>query len=262
MDAAYTGKQIARQRKALGMTQKELAEKLHVTDKAVSKWERGINFPDLGIIEALALALDTSPVSLLGLENAGQDEIVTTMAEVSGEQLDVARQENIRTGWNCLVAAVMLVFVYDLFSGKDVVSQQRAYQLLHCVIAVLVVYGVYLLVKYDQIRKFNEKDLFIFLIAFLSVLTFLLYQLFYSRNPPGWLFVLLVAGASCNIQWLFIRIMKPKLVKALPMLCALCWCLWLFVRGYQGLELPFVAFCCVGVWIIWQQSEAKKKTTI
>ena len=59
MDAAYTGKEISERRKALGLTQKELAEKLHVTDKAVSKWERGINFPDLGLMENLAKVLDT-----------------------------------------------------------------------------------------------------------------------------------------------------------------------------------------------------------
>ena len=36
------------------MTQKELGEKLNVTDKAVSKWERGLSFPDITIINSLA----------------------------------------------------------------------------------------------------------------------------------------------------------------------------------------------------------------
>lgn len=47
MDAAYTGERIAELRKKQGLTQKELASKVHVTDKAVSKWERGLNFPDI-----------------------------------------------------------------------------------------------------------------------------------------------------------------------------------------------------------------------
>ena len=54
MNAEYTGKKIAELRKEKNLTQKELAKKLHVTDKAVSKWERGVNFPDLGLMEALA----------------------------------------------------------------------------------------------------------------------------------------------------------------------------------------------------------------
>lgn len=41
MDAAATGKRIAELRRQKGWTQKQLAEQLHVTDKAVSKWERG-----------------------------------------------------------------------------------------------------------------------------------------------------------------------------------------------------------------------------
>ena len=43
VDKAELGKRIAEQRRKLGLTQKELARQLHVTDKAVSKWERGVS---------------------------------------------------------------------------------------------------------------------------------------------------------------------------------------------------------------------------
>lgn len=43
MKAAETGKRIAALRQQKGWTQKQLAEQLHVTDKAVSKWERGVS---------------------------------------------------------------------------------------------------------------------------------------------------------------------------------------------------------------------------
>lgn len=43
MDAAYTGERISSFRKERGMTQQELAELLHITNKAVSKWERGVS---------------------------------------------------------------------------------------------------------------------------------------------------------------------------------------------------------------------------
>ncbi len=45
---------VARRRREQGLTQKALAEKLHVTDKAVSKWERGLSYPDVTLLEPLA----------------------------------------------------------------------------------------------------------------------------------------------------------------------------------------------------------------
>ena len=47
------------------MTQAELAARLHVTDKAVSKWERGAGLPDISLIEPLAAALDVSVLELM-----------------------------------------------------------------------------------------------------------------------------------------------------------------------------------------------------
>ena len=65
MDNNEIGKFIARCRKEKGLTQKELGEKLFVTDKAVSKWERGVSLPDITILEKLADELDTDIYSIL-----------------------------------------------------------------------------------------------------------------------------------------------------------------------------------------------------
>lgn len=60
MDQQKTGLLIARQRKQLNMTQKMLAEKVGVSDRTISKWERGMGFPDVSLIEPLADALELS----------------------------------------------------------------------------------------------------------------------------------------------------------------------------------------------------------
>ena len=65
MDVRELGAFIQKRRKDLGMTQGELAAKLHVTDKAVSRWERGVGFPDIKLIEPLADALQVSVQELL-----------------------------------------------------------------------------------------------------------------------------------------------------------------------------------------------------
>ena len=59
------GETIANLRKKKGMTQSELAEKMNVTDKAVSKWERDLSCPDINTISKLADVLDVSVEELL-----------------------------------------------------------------------------------------------------------------------------------------------------------------------------------------------------
>ena len=59
------GVTIARLRKAKGLTQKELAEKVHVSDKAVSRWETGKNYPDIETLVRLAEVFDVQVGELL-----------------------------------------------------------------------------------------------------------------------------------------------------------------------------------------------------
>ena len=65
MDNYITGTLIRRLRESRKMTQEELADKVCVSSKAVSKWETGRGFPDIGLIESLAKALDISVIELL-----------------------------------------------------------------------------------------------------------------------------------------------------------------------------------------------------
>lgn len=65
MDAQKFGTFIAQCRKEKHMTQTELAKKLMITDKAVSRWERGKGFPDISLLLPLASALDLSLTELM-----------------------------------------------------------------------------------------------------------------------------------------------------------------------------------------------------
>ena len=53
-----TGAMIKRLREEEKLTQSDLAEKIFVTDKAVSKWETGRGYPDISLVEALAKTVD------------------------------------------------------------------------------------------------------------------------------------------------------------------------------------------------------------
>ena len=69
------GSFIAKKRKELGLTQKQLAEQINVTDKAVSKWENGKGFPDTSLIKPLAQALHISVVELLDGKEVEQEQL-------------------------------------------------------------------------------------------------------------------------------------------------------------------------------------------
>ena len=64
-----TGSMIKNLREQKKLTQAELAEKIFVTDKAVSKWETGRGYPDISLVESLAKALDISVIELLSGKN-------------------------------------------------------------------------------------------------------------------------------------------------------------------------------------------------
>lgn len=74
MDNVKIGAFIAQLRKAKNMTQKDLAEKLNITDKAVSKWERGMSLPDITILPDLSGILDITVTELLNGEKENNEE--------------------------------------------------------------------------------------------------------------------------------------------------------------------------------------------
>ena len=74
MDTQKTGLYICLLRKQKGLTQGQLAERIGVTDKAVSRWETGKGFPDVSLLEPLAQALDTSVTELLAGEPLTAEE--------------------------------------------------------------------------------------------------------------------------------------------------------------------------------------------
>lgn len=117
MDAAYTGNKILELRKENGLSQKEFAEKLNVTDKAVSKWERGLNFPDLFVLEKIASQFDVSLVTLLGLEDLSKEEATKNLTEIAQEER--ARVINYFKIRGILIIVLgVVIFIADLYASK------------------------------------------------------------------------------------------------------------------------------------------------
>ena len=117
MDAKMLGNKIAQLRKEKGLTQKQLAELLHVTDGAVSKWERGMNYPDLSLLEPITLALGTDLPCLLSLETSTADQILKTITDLSiQERAQLVRQLRLR-GWFKLVIELLILAAFIVASN-------------------------------------------------------------------------------------------------------------------------------------------------
>lgn len=98
MEKHTLGMMISSLRKQKGMTQSELAEKMGVTDKAVSKWERDLSFPDITSIPKLAEIFEISVDELMQVKTSTKekriknkvDEIVDTALNGVGMAMGIA----------------------------------------------------------------------------------------------------------------------------------------------------------------------------
>ncbi|MBQ8831221.1 MAG: helix-turn-helix transcriptional regulator [Oscillospiraceae bacterium] len=110
MDANYTGKLIADSRRSLNMTQKDIAERLHVSIAAVSKWERGMNFPDLALVEPLADILGISASKLLGIsEDEKAEKIIRDVAQISALSAAARQREIMHRIFAVAIAAALFI---------------------------------------------------------------------------------------------------------------------------------------------------------
>lgn len=120
MDQVKIGKFISACRKAKGLTQAQLSEKLGITDKAVSKWERGIAMPDSSIMLALCDILNINVNELLSGEKVCMEN-----NQQQNEQLLLAMAKDIeyknKTIWTAMWA-IMTVCLIGLLAGCAVAA--------------------------------------------------------------------------------------------------------------------------------------------
>lgn len=118
MDNITTGGFIRELRKEKDMTQKQLAGLLHITDRAVSKWERGVCAPDIALLEPLSEVLGVSIVELIRGERAERPEEPEASAKqiIDYSRSEVARKiRGIRKKY--LIAAAVFLAVAALIAG-------------------------------------------------------------------------------------------------------------------------------------------------
>lgn len=114
MDTVKIGRYIAEKRKGLGLTQRQLAEKLGMSDKSVSKWERGVCLPDVSVYMELCEILGISINEFFAGEDIGVDEMVR-QSEDNIIQLATDskhRQRRLKVVIALLIAVVLLAIAF------------------------------------------------------------------------------------------------------------------------------------------------------
>ncbi|MCI9514308.1 MAG: helix-turn-helix domain-containing protein [Oscillospiraceae bacterium] len=117
MEPQKTGQFICILRKQRGLTQRELAEAIGVTDKAVSRWERGRGLPDVSLLSPLAGALCTSVTELLAGEPLSEEERTARGDSVLLEALRYTGSMGRKTAALLIAAAGMFLLLLPLFTA-------------------------------------------------------------------------------------------------------------------------------------------------
>ena len=102
-------------RKAKGLTQEELAVRLHVVRQTVSKWEKGLSVPDADLLVRLAEVLEVSVSQLLGAgvpPEAPADQVAEQLARIN-EQLAIKNRRAKRI-WQCVAGVLIGLVVLTL----------------------------------------------------------------------------------------------------------------------------------------------------
>lgn len=122
MDPKKTGIIISDARKKLKMTQKDLADKLYVSDKAVSKWERGLCFPDISVLIPLTEILNISLYDLLRGEKVNKKEVEETIKNTinySNSEIKKKKKKYIISS-SVIISIIVLVSIISLiFVSKN-----------------------------------------------------------------------------------------------------------------------------------------------
>lgn len=166
LDKEKFGAFLVRLRKEKGLTQKELAEKLYVSDKAVSKWERGLSLPDISLLQPMAEMMEVSVTELLSGRRIPADQPLT-VAEVEPlvtghltmTAQEQAAQKEHRRQWGMWYLLALACMAAELFLVRGrLLSDEGVFYLLAPLMAAG--FGVYLVFGakeklpafYDQYR--------------------------------------------------------------------------------------------------------------
>lgn len=181
MNTKKIGNFIFELRKEKGITQKQLADNLGVTDKAVSRWETGKNYPDIELLEQIAQFFDVTVSELLEGKRIPKENL----ADISGNQVVEQIRNNKKSKKKYQVTiATILCMIISLFSlmvvlEPGIVGYDDGLGFLFMYIGLIIpLFAIPLLIIFIIKNKLSKKYIVIFVCLFLFQLVFVLNMFF------------------------------------------------------------------------------------
>lgn len=124
MNQISIGSYIAEKRRALNLTQEQLAEKLGVSNKTISKWENGKCMPDYSVIQKLCEALHVTLAELMDGEDAAEESVRTyddeQILDLLRRTQELERQRQVLSGAVLIVLGIASSALSATVGGSDV----------------------------------------------------------------------------------------------------------------------------------------------
>ena len=151
MDKNITGRFIAELRKQKGFTQKELAEKLMVTDKAISRWETGKGLPDTSLLKPLGDVLGVSIIELLSGKRIEEVDMKEQADNIILESLNYSK----RMLASVIGVIIFIIGIAFIISPLFLVSQSYIWTLGLIIVVIAILY-IYTRKKRDLMKATNR----------------------------------------------------------------------------------------------------------
>ncbi|MGV8880865.1 MAG: helix-turn-helix domain-containing protein [Rhodoglobus sp.] len=244
------GRFVFTKRRESGLTQRELAQRLYVTESAVSKWERGLSYPDISLVPLLSEALGVSEGELI---NASEDPRV----RLDAGQARVYRRTRTVILWSTIAIAVTAVLASLIVNLAVQHTLSWFFVVLLAVAVLFSLTGVPLLVQ----RKRGWATLLAFLISLFGLLGTT--QLLYGGTYLPFVVVSVLFAAILLFSPFAVRelpesplsrhrLVVVMAVDSLALGGLLCTVLALLGRmdAFVAIALPIFGFCSTFAWLI------------
>ena len=141
MDQIKIGKFIADERKRKGYTQKQLSGKLEISDKTISKWERGNGFPEVSLLLPLCNELEITLNELLSGERVSEEDYRKKAEENMVNLVREAQESKKKIILSAIVAGLTIIAALPLFMISGMLEMENWLRVTIIIIGGVVVFG-------------------------------------------------------------------------------------------------------------------------